>query len=93
MVRLLVEEARDALPLPNHPQCERDVRLVISTSPHAPIPRSGFVQRPISDCCQAKMLLIMLRIKAVFAPRHKHGEISASLVWVSEHHAGIEILS
>jgi len=32
MVRLLVEEARDALPLPNHPQCERDVRLVISTS-------------------------------------------------------------
>jgi hypothetical protein len=32
MVWLLVEEARDALPLPNHPQCERDVRFVISTS-------------------------------------------------------------
>ena len=46
MVRLLVEEARDALPLPNHPQRERDVRFVISTSPHAPIPRSGFVHRP-----------------------------------------------
>lgn len=48
MVGLLVEEARDALPLPNHPQCERDARLVISTSPHAPIPRSGFVLRPQS---------------------------------------------
>ncbi|RWB67928.1 hypothetical protein [Mesorhizobium sp.] len=47
MVRLLVEEARDALPLPNRPQCERDVRLVISTSPHAPIPRSGFVLRSL----------------------------------------------
>lgn len=46
MVRLLVEEARDALPLQSHPQCERDVRLVTSTSPHAPIPRSGFVLRP-----------------------------------------------
>ncbi|RWA99921.1 MAG: hypothetical protein EOQ33_21870 [Mesorhizobium sp.] len=51
MVRLLVEEARNALPLPNYPQCERDVRFVISTSPHAPIPRSGFVLRPQS--CQS----------------------------------------
>jgi hypothetical protein len=41
MVGLLVEEARDALPLPNHPQCERDVRLVISTSPHTPIPTAA----------------------------------------------------
>ncbi|TPM07358.1 MULTISPECIES: hypothetical protein [unclassified Mesorhizobium] len=46
MVRLLVEEARDALPLPNRPQCRRNVRFVISTSSRAPIPRSGFVLRP-----------------------------------------------
>ncbi|MER8786196.1 hypothetical protein NKH60_34610, partial [Mesorhizobium sp. M1006] len=45
MVRLLVEEARDALPPPNHPQCERDVRLVIFTSHHAPVPRSGSSNR------------------------------------------------
>ena len=52
MVRLLVEEARDALPLPNHPQCERDVRFVIYTSPHATHPaqrvRSAAQKQPRS---------------------------------------------
>ena len=42
-VRLLVEEARHALPLPNHPQCERDDRPVSSTSTAGALPRSGFV--------------------------------------------------
>ncbi|MER8639943.1 hypothetical protein, partial [Mesorhizobium sp. M1365] len=31
---------------PNDAQRERDDRFLISTSPHAPIPRSGFVRRP-----------------------------------------------
>jgi hypothetical protein len=56
MVWLLVEEARDALPLPNHPQCERDVRFVISTSPHAPIPRSGSSNRPTVKGVGARQL-------------------------------------
>lgn len=47
MVRLLVEEACDALPPPNDAQCGRGNRIVTSTSPRAPIPRSGFVLRPI----------------------------------------------
>lgn len=45
MVRLLVEGARNALSLPNRPRSERDARFIISTSPHAPIPRSGSSNR------------------------------------------------
>ncbi|KUM25030.1 hypothetical protein AU467_27915 [Mesorhizobium loti] len=48
MVGLLVEEARDALPLPNHPQCGRNDRFLIFTSTARALPRSGFVLRPIS---------------------------------------------
>lgn len=46
MVRLLVEEARDALPLPNLAQRGRNDRFLISTSTARALPRSGFVQRP-----------------------------------------------
>jgi hypothetical protein len=53
MVWLLVEEARDALPLPNHPQCERDVRFVISTSSQRAHPaqrvRSSAPKQPSGD--------------------------------------------
>jgi hypothetical protein len=48
MVRLLVEEACDALPPPDDAQCGRGSRFVAPTSPSAPIPRSGFVLRPIT---------------------------------------------
>jgi hypothetical protein len=46
MVRLLVEEARDALPLPNPAQRGRDDRFLLSTSTASALPRSGFVPRP-----------------------------------------------
>ncbi|MEI9418793.1 hypothetical protein, partial [Mesorhizobium sp. Cs1321R2N1] len=45
-VRLLVEEARHALPLPEDAQCERDARPVTATSTAGALPRSGFVLRP-----------------------------------------------
>jgi hypothetical protein len=45
MVRLLVEEARDALPLPNHPQRRRNDRFLISTSTAGALPRSGSSNR------------------------------------------------
>lgn len=62
MVRLLIEEARDALPLPNYPQCERDDRLLISTSTAGALPRSGFVQRPQSG----RQTVLQLAIDGVF---------------------------
>ncbi|QKC77887.1 hypothetical protein EB233_22280 [Mesorhizobium erdmanii] len=46
MVRLLVEEARDALPLPNPAQRGRDDRSLLSNSTAGALPRSGFVLRP-----------------------------------------------
>ena len=46
MVRLLVKEACDALSPPDDAQYRRNDRFVTPTSPHAPIPRSGFVLRP-----------------------------------------------
>lgn len=46
MVRLLVEEACDALPLPNRTQRRRNDRFLISTSNARALPRSGFVLRP-----------------------------------------------
>ncbi|TIM66945.1 MAG: hypothetical protein E5Y60_18880, partial [Mesorhizobium sp.] len=49
MVRLLVEEARHALPPPNDAQCGRDDRSLISTSTAGALPRSGFVLRPEAE--------------------------------------------
>ncbi len=53
MVRLLVEEARHALPQPNHAQCSRDGRFVTLYLTAGALPRSGFVRRPPS--CQPEM--------------------------------------
>ena len=48
MVRLLVEEARHALPPPHDAQCERDAGPVPSTSNAGALPRIGSVRRPHS---------------------------------------------
>jgi hypothetical protein len=46
MVRLLVEEARHALPLPDDVQFRRQLQFGPSTSTADALPRSGFVPRP-----------------------------------------------
>jgi hypothetical protein len=49
MVRLLVEEARHALPLPDDPQRKRDARPVPSTSTAGAHPAQRVVLRPLAE--------------------------------------------
>lgn len=61
MVRLLVEEASYALPLPHDAQCERNQRPVTSTSTAGALTRSGFVLRPQSSRSHAGLVSAVAR--------------------------------
>ncbi|TIT17551.1 MAG: hypothetical protein E5W70_31960 [Mesorhizobium sp.] len=56
MVRLLVEEACDALPLPNPTQRRRNDRFLISTSTAGAHPAQR-VRSAAQSCCTAKRLM------------------------------------
>ncbi|WP_292506705.1 hypothetical protein, partial [Mesorhizobium sp.] len=79
MVRLLVEEARHALPPPNNAQCRRDDRSPISTSIAGALPRSGFVLRPQSRRSSPR------RVPNLVWTRHGFGDVD---VWAVEMDAG-----
>lgn len=75
MVRLLVEEARHALPLPNPAQCKRDARPISSTSTHAPSRAAGSFFDPIpaivSSLVRVTTISLIVPIIDTFATKYR----------------------